>query len=75
MVVWYGISGPKGMPDNVVRAWDTLLKGAASDPDGQALAEKSMRNWSYRSSADYKDYVMKEYEKMIPVATALGIRQ
>jgi len=75
MVVWYGISGPKGLPDNVVKAWDTLLKGAASDPDGQDLAAKAKRIWSYASSADYKAYVMKEYEKMIPIATALGLRQ
>jgi tripartite-type tricarboxylate transporter receptor subunit TctC len=75
MVLWYGISGPKELPDNVVKAWDTLLKGTASDPEAQALAEKSMRNWSYRSTADYRDYVMQEYKKMIPIATALGLRQ
>ncbi len=75
MVLWYGISGPKGLPDTVVKTWDTLLKGASSDPDGQALAAKSMRNWSYASPADYKAYVMKEYTKMIPIATALGLRQ
>jgi tripartite-type tricarboxylate transporter receptor subunit TctC len=75
MVLWYGISGPKGLPDNVVKAWGTLLKGAASDPDGQAEAAKTKKTWSYASSANYKAYVMKEYEKMIPIATALGLRQ
>ena len=75
MVVWYGISGPKGLPDNVVKVWDTLIKGTASDPDGQALAAKTKRIWSYASSANYKAYVMKEYEKIIPIATALGLRQ
>jgi tripartite-type tricarboxylate transporter receptor subunit TctC len=75
MVIWYGISGPKGLPDNVVRAWENLLKGAASDPEAQALAAKTKGNWSYKSSVDYKAYVMKEHAKTIPVATALGLRQ
>ena len=75
LVVWYGISGPKGLPDYVVKAWDTLLKGAPADPDGQAEATKNKKAWWYQSSADYVKYVKAENEKMIPVATALGIRQ
>lgn len=74
-IVWYGISGPKGMPDYVVSAWDTLLKGAAADPDGQAEATKNKKNWNYLSQKDYLAYVLAEYQKMIPVATDLGIRQ
>jgi tripartite-type tricarboxylate transporter receptor subunit TctC len=74
-IVWYGISGPKGLPANVVTVWDTLLKGAAADPDGIAEATKSKKNWFYLPQKDYLAYVLAEYQKMIPVATDLGIRQ
>lgn len=75
LVPWYGISGPKGLPNNVVKAWNNLLKDAASDPVGQAEAAKAKKIWTYLPDAEFKAHVMNEYEKTIPIATALGLRK
>jgi len=38
--VWYGIVGPKGMPDSVVKTLGEALAGAAKDPDVLAKWKK-----------------------------------
>jgi len=75
LMPWYGISGPKGLPNPVIKAWDDLIRGAANDPDAQAAAAKALKVWRYLPPADYKASILKEYEQIISVATALGIRR
>jgi len=75
MMVWYGISGPKGLPDYVVKTWDDLVRGAMNDPEAQAGATKAKKAWAYLPVAEYKAYVLRELQQTIPIATALGIRK
>jgi tripartite-type tricarboxylate transporter receptor subunit TctC len=75
MTIWYGVSGPKGLPEYVVRTWDDLIRGAMKDPEAQESAAKSKKAWTYLPSAECKAYVLKELQQTIPIATALGIRQ
>jgi tripartite-type tricarboxylate transporter receptor subunit TctC len=75
MTIWYGVSGPKGSPEYVVRTWDELIRGAMKDPEAQEAATKAKKAWTYLPSAEYKAYVLKELQQTIPIATALGIRQ
>ena len=73
--VWYAISGPKGLPDHVVKTWDDLIRGAASDPEAQAAAAKALKVWSYLPSGEYKAYVLEEYKQTLSIATTFGIRR
>jgi len=75
LMPWYGISGPKGLPEPVVKAWDDLIRGAAKDPEAQAAAAKALKTWRYLPPAEYKASILKEYEQIISVASALGIRR
>lgn len=75
MVIWYGVSGPKGLPDYVIKKWDDLIKGAMSDPEAQAAATKARKAFAYLPAAEYKAYALEEYQQIIPVAVALGIRK
>jgi tripartite-type tricarboxylate transporter receptor subunit TctC len=58
-----------------VKAWDDLVRGAMSDPEAQAAAAKAMKTWSYLPPTEFKAFVLKEYEKIVSAATALGIRK
>jgi len=59
----------------VVKTWDDLIRGAASDPEAQAAAAKALKAWSYLPSEEYKAFVLEEYKRWISVAMALGIRK
>jgi len=75
MASWFGIAGPKALPESIVKSWDDLVRGAMSDPEAQAAAAKAMKTWSYLPPQQFKAYVLKEYEKIVSAATALGIRK
>ena len=75
LVTWFGISGPKGLPDYVVKTWDDLVRGAMSDPEAQAAANKALKTWAHLPPGEFKTFVLKEYEQIITAATALGIRK
>ena len=72
---WFGITGPKALPDAIVKSWDDLVCGAMNDPEAQAAAAKAMKTWSYLPPQEFRAYVLKEYEKIVFAATALGIRK
>ncbi len=72
---WYGLSGPKGLPDSVVKAWNDMLAEAANDPAVQAEAEKASMTLGYLPSAEFKASVLKQHEMAVPVAEALGMRR
>jgi tripartite-type tricarboxylate transporter receptor subunit TctC len=74
-VTWFGLSGPKGLPDYVVKTWDDLVRGTMSDPEAQAAANKALKTWAYLPPGEFKTFVLKEYEQIISVATSLGIRK
>jgi tripartite-type tricarboxylate transporter receptor subunit TctC len=75
LMVWYGVSGPQRLPDYIIKTWDDLVRGAMNDPEAQAGATKARKAWAYLPAAEYKAYVLKEYQRMIPIATALGLRK
>jgi len=72
---WHGLSGPKGLPEYVVKAWHDALKDVMTNPEAQALAAKSFKNWKYIPSEMFKAYVLEEYKKSLAVATGLGFRK
>ncbi len=72
---WFGITGPKGLPDSVVQRWDDVVKGGMNDREAQASAAKAMMAWEYMGGAEFQKYVLNEYQKAIPIARALGLKQ
>ncbi len=72
---WFGICGPKGLPDSLVRTWDELMRGAMSDSEAQAAATKALKTWNYLPPTEFKAAVLKEHDQIISIATALGIRK
>jgi tripartite-type tricarboxylate transporter receptor subunit TctC len=72
---WHGVSGPKGLPDHVVKAWNDIFKEAMTDAEAQALAAKSLKTWKYVPAEAFRTTVLEEYNKSLTVTTGLGLRK
>lgn len=72
---WNGISGPKGMPDEVVKRLDSTLRSIMAEP---AMREKLISlgvNPGQMNSAQYTDFVRTEVSKFRRLAQEYGISQ
>ncbi|MHB0869124.1 MAG: Bug family tripartite tricarboxylate transporter substrate binding protein [Chloroflexota bacterium] len=75
LVSWYGLSGPKGLPSDVVDAWTKLAQDAAKDADFRAEADKQNKVLSYLGAKEHQDYVLNETKSMTTLAGKIGIRK
>jgi tripartite-type tricarboxylate transporter receptor subunit TctC len=73
--VWYSISGPPNLPDQVVQTWENLLAEAAKDPAFLEEAAKVKRIISYIAGPEVRRYVEEEYKALLPLAREAGIRK
>jgi tripartite-type tricarboxylate transporter receptor subunit TctC len=75
MLVWGGISGPKGLPDDIVAKWADGLRQVMEDPQLQAVLAERNSLPNYLGSAEHKAFLQSEYEIRLKLAESLGIRQ
>jgi tripartite-type tricarboxylate transporter receptor subunit TctC len=75
MMSWYGIAGPKNLPQGVVDVWDRLAADAMKDPEFQASADKMNKALSFLGPKEEEAYVMKEYADSKTLAEKVGIRK
>ncbi len=61
----YGVSGPKGMDEGVVRVLHDAFKAALFDPENERIRTQFDMPLVYRNTADYREFVARrvEYEK------------
>ena len=74
-LLWYSVSGPPKLPDNVVQAWEKLLSEGANDPALLDEVAKAKRIISYIPGAEVRTYVDNEYNALLPLARETGIRK
>ena len=72
---WHGLSGPPGLPPNVVEWWVSALKEASQDPAFVEMLEKVQKVPVFMGPADMKTFVDKEYEKYLVISRQLGWRK
>ncbi len=75
LVAWYGLSGPKNLPQEVVDVWAKLLAEASKDPEFHASADKMSKTLSFMGPKEQEAYVMKEYVEMVKLSQKIGIRK
>ncbi len=75
MMSWYGIAGPKNLPQDVVEVWDKLAADAVKDPEFQASADKMNKALAFLGPKEQEAYVMKEYVDSKKLAERVGIRK
>ncbi|HEX7126066.1 MAG TPA: tripartite tricarboxylate transporter substrate binding protein [Thermodesulfobacteriota bacterium] len=72
---WHGVSGPPGLPRNVVDYWVTLLKEANADPVFRDMLEQVRKVPVFLGPEELRAFAEKEYEKYLDVARKLGWRK
>lgn len=75
LISWYGLSGPKGLPQEVTDTWAKLQTDASKDPEFQAAADKQGKVLGFLGAKEQSDFVMKEYADMTKLAEKVGIRK
>jgi tripartite-type tricarboxylate transporter receptor subunit TctC len=72
---WNGISGPSGLPQQVLRKWDDGLRELAQDPAFVSTLENLGGSVDYRGPAEFKALVQMEYEQAQAAVEDLGLRE
>jgi tripartite-type tricarboxylate transporter receptor subunit TctC len=67
--VWYGLTGPKGLPDDVQQKLQKAMAGVAADPQVQAIEKKSGLSPALLYGDEMRDLVLKEIAKWKDVAS------
>jgi tripartite-type tricarboxylate transporter receptor subunit TctC len=73
VVAWQGITGPVGLPKDVVDKWVAALREAAKDPEFLAQCEKAKKTVAYLGPEDFKNLMLKEYKKYQDLAKKMDI--
>ncbi len=71
---WHGISGPPGLPKEIVDYWVTSLEKASKDPVFHEMAANAKKEVAYLGPKDFVDFVEKEYQKFLLLATESGYK-
>jgi len=75
-VRWWGaIALPSGVPDTVLKKWESAVADLVKDPDFMAKAKNLHMNIDYLNSVDTTDFVQKEAAFYTDFATKLGMRK
>ena len=67
--------GPSNLPENVVSAWDGLVKDALKDPKFLEALDKGGFLAGYQSPKEHRDWINNEYKFAADIANKLGIVQ
>lgn len=73
VVAWQGITGPAGLPKEVVDKWVAAIQQAIKDPEFLAQAEKVKKTVAYLGPEDFKELMLKEYKKYQDLARKMKI--
>lgn len=69
---WYGVSGPKGLPQAVSAKWASVFRGVQSDPAAETAAKKSGLTWAVMSHKQFTSLVLNEYTNLRPLKSAMA---
>lgn len=75
VVGWQALSGPPGLPAEVVERWSQILREAAADPSFLDQAARIGKVIAYLGPEDFRKFMQAEYEKYLPLAIKMGIRK
>jgi tripartite-type tricarboxylate transporter receptor subunit TctC len=73
LLSWYGVSGPKGLPKEVVDRWAKLMDDASKDPEFLAESAKQKKVPSFVAPSEQQSHVLKEADKIRTLSQQIGI--
>ena len=71
---WHGLTGPLGLPKQVVDFWVRELGKAHKDPVFHEMAEKVKKEVAYLGSKEFEEFVEREYQKYLALAKDVGAK-
>jgi tripartite-type tricarboxylate transporter receptor subunit TctC len=71
---WAVLMAPKGTPKPILNTWEDLIRKMASDRSFIDKAEKLHIEIEFKSAADSKKIVLKEFEDFSKIAKELGLK-
>jgi tripartite-type tricarboxylate transporter receptor subunit TctC len=74
VVNWFGVSGPKGLPDGLVGTWNKALRAAVATPDVQKRFADNAMDTMIGSPQDMKATIAADRAKWAGVIRDAGIR-
>ncbi|MGG1599915.1 MULTISPECIES: tripartite tricarboxylate transporter substrate binding protein [Paenibacillus] len=70
---WVGVAMPKGVPDYVVKKWETTIEKMQQDPAFQEKLKSMSVQGAYLNAADYEKYVKEETELFTKIVKDKGL--
>jgi tripartite-type tricarboxylate transporter receptor subunit TctC len=71
----YGIAGPRGMEEAIVRVLHDAFKKGMGTPSFLAVLEKLEQEPIYQSTEDYRAYIVRELAVQKRIVEELGLKQ
>jgi tripartite-type tricarboxylate transporter receptor subunit TctC len=75
VVGWQGLSGPPGLPAEIVAKWAALLEEGSKDPAFLEQAQKASKVVAFKGPEAFRQFQEEELKKYLPLATRMGIRK
>lgn len=72
--LWNGISGPPGLPKEIVEKWNQGMKEASTDVEFTSLVEKLGNIMNYLPPDEYKKMVLEQAKNLREVLQKIGAR-
>ncbi|RJQ57668.1 MAG: tripartite tricarboxylate transporter substrate binding protein [Desulfobacteraceae bacterium] len=72
---WQGLSGPAGLPKEVVDKWSKAIQEASKDPAFLEQAAKIYKIVAYMNPEQFREFMQAEYKRYLPMAERLGMRK
>jgi tripartite-type tricarboxylate transporter receptor subunit TctC len=65
---WHGVSGPAGLPEEVVTKWSRALEEAAKDPAFVKMASDALKIMGYQGPKEFRDFLNEEHKRRTELA-------
>lgn len=73
IVGWRGISGPPGLPENIVKIWEDAIAKTCSSASWLKLVKKLGDEPGYLGTADYNKFIKEDFTRYRELFTNLGL--
>jgi len=73
IVGWRGISGPKGLPEEVKKVWEEAIRKSCASKSWIKMVKKLGDEPGYMNTKDYNEFVHKDFKRYRELFTDLGL--
>jgi tripartite-type tricarboxylate transporter receptor subunit TctC len=75
LIFWIGLSGPPGLPREIVEKWNQRMQEASTDPEFIEMSEKVFWSPDYQPSEEFRRTTMAECKNLKELSQRMGLSQ